>query len=78
MDPVNFIKTYAPRGSIIFINYTMSLTSHLNPSIEKHVGIYYGTLLSEHLVVESTYRKGVRKSHWIVFLKDILVQKYTC
>ncbi|ADZ24093.1 hypothetical protein CPXV_AUS1999_867_089 [Cowpox virus] len=60
MDPVNFIKTYAPRGSIIFINYTMSLTSHLNPSIEKHVGIYYGTLLSEHLVVESTYRKGVR------------------
>ncbi|AEN03652.1 NlpC/P60 superfamily protein [Yokapox virus] len=60
MDPMYFIKTYAPRGSIIFINYGLSMTSHFNPSIDKHAAIYYGVFFTEHLVVESTFNKVVR------------------
>ncbi|AKJ93713.1 nlpc/p60 superfamily protein [Raccoonpox virus] len=75
MNPIDFIKQYAPRGSIIFINYNMSLTSHFNPSIEKHVGIYYGMVLSEHFVVESTYRKGVRLVTLDTFFEGYLSTK---
>ncbi|AST09275.1 virulence factor [Murmansk poxvirus] len=68
MDPMFFIKTYAPKGAVIFINYVFSLTGHFNPSIDKHAAIYYGIFCSEHLVIESTYNKVVR----LIKLDDLL------
>ncbi|CCD83233.1 conserved hypothetical pox protein required for murine virulence [Squirrelpox virus] len=36
------IACYAPRGAVIFTNTPFSLTSHLNPSEDKHAAIYIG------------------------------------
>ncbi|ASK51261.1 NLPc/P60 superfamily protein [Eptesipox virus] len=71
MDPATFLKYYAPKGSIIFINYIFSLTEIFNPSEIKHAAIYYGNnhntinILNnnnddDYVAVEATFKNGVR------------------
>ncbi|AAF17933.1 gp051R [Rabbit fibroma virus] len=71
MDPITFISNYAPKGSVIFINYKFSLTEFFNPSEDKHAAIYIGQstkttydllhYTDERWIVEATYKNGVNK-----------------
>ncbi|ADT91088.1 NlpC/P60 superfamily protein [Cotia virus SPAn232] len=82
MDPYTFISRYAPRGSVIFINYLFSLTEYFNPSYDKHVAIYLGykdtdvnTIFKcenddEKWIVESIYESGVTATPLFTLLKN--------
>ncbi|QQG31543.1 hypothetical protein [Swinepox virus] len=86
MDPITFIKSYVPKGAIIFINYRFSLTVHFNPSEDKHAAIYIGNLQSNCLrdgstcalepidddcyAIEASYKNGVRMINIKELLKD--------
>ncbi|AOA33014.1 hypothetical protein GTPV_gp052 [Goatpox virus Pellor] len=74
MDPATFIKNYAPKGAVIFINYEFSLTEYFNPSEDKHAAIYIGSectsnhvkmflscsKFDEKMAIEASYKNGVR------------------
>ncbi|QDJ95072.1 NLPc-P60 superfamily protein [Hypsugopox virus] len=79
MDPFTFIKLYAPKGAIIFINYIFSLTEIFNPSEIKHAAIYYGHInntvnilnnYNDVVAIEATFKNGVRRINLCDLLTD--------